>query len=78
MAHETQAYGVGAAALLPWHSFFHQINKGGTRAKIAAQYEVSEDLVEYRIKISGAHKLYQARQRALGGSVLRVHAGGGD
>jgi hypothetical protein len=63
-AQEEEAFGIGAAALLPWHSFFHRIDQGNTRVEIAEEYEVSEDLVRYRIQITGAYRLYQARQRA--------------
>jgi hypothetical protein len=61
---ETEAFGVGAAALLPWNTFFHCLDDGKTRAQIAEEYEVTENLVRYRIQITGAFKLYQARQRA--------------
>lgn len=63
-AQEKEAFGVGAAALLPWHSFFHEINDGCTCAEIAKKYEVTDDLVRYRIQITGAFRLYKARQRA--------------
>lgn len=61
---ETEAFGVGAAALLPWSTFFHCLDQGRTRAQIAEQYEVTEELVRYRIQITGAFRLYQSRQRA--------------
>ena len=61
---EGEAFGVGAAALLPWDTFFHHLDQGKTRIEIAEEYEVTEDLVRYRIQITGAFKLYQARQRA--------------
>lgn len=63
-AQEDEAFGIGAAALLPWQSFFRCVDAGKTRIEIAEEYEVSEDLVKYRIQICGAHRLYQARQRA--------------
>jgi hypothetical protein len=63
-AQEEEAFGIGAAALLPWESFFHRVNEGKTRSKIAQEYDVSEELVRYRIQICGAYRLYQARQRA--------------
>jgi hypothetical protein len=63
-AQEEDAFGIGAAALLPWSTFFHRINEGRTRAEIASEYEVTDELVRYRIQISGAFRLYQARQRA--------------
>jgi hypothetical protein len=61
---ETEAFGVGAAALLPWSTFYHQIDRGKTRVEIAEEYRVSEELVRYRIQVTGAHNLYRARQRA--------------
>jgi len=61
---EKEAFGVGAAALLPWSTFFRRLDEGKTRIQIAEEYEVTEDLVRYRIQITGAFRLYQARQRA--------------
>lgn len=66
-AQEAEAYGVGAAALLPWHSFFHCVNEGNTYREIAELYEVTEQLARYRVNITGADRLYKARQRALSG-----------
>jgi hypothetical protein len=60
---EEDAYGVGAAALLPWASFFQAINRGATVKELAEQHDLSEQLIRYRIQITGAHRLYQARQR---------------
>jgi hypothetical protein len=61
---EAEAYGVGSAALLPWGAFFHDVNSGMAVDLIAEKYQVSTELVAYRIKISGAYKLYLARRRA--------------
>jgi hypothetical protein len=61
---EEDAYGVGAAALLPWASFFQAINRGATVNGLAEEYDLSEPLIRYRIQITGAHRLYQARQQA--------------
>lgn len=60
---ESEAYGVGAAALLPWEPFFQAVNGGRAIEEIAEEYDVSSQLVEYRVKITGASRLYQARQR---------------
>ncbi len=60
---EAEAFGIGAAALLPWDSFYHCIDDGKTRIEIAKEFEVTEDLVRYRIQISGAFRLFKARQR---------------
>ena len=60
---EKEAYGVGAAALLPWSIFFRYLNQGTDVPHLAALFDVSEDLIIYRIKITGAYRLYLARQR---------------
>jgi hypothetical protein len=62
---EQEAYGVGAAALLPWAAIFPAVNRGMAIDELAEQFEVSSQLVDYRIKITGAHTLYKARQRSL-------------
>lgn len=61
---ETEAYGIGAAALLPWPQLFRFLNSGSSAPEIAEHFDVSHPLVEYRIKITGASRLYQARMRA--------------
>jgi hypothetical protein len=60
---EEDAYGVGAAAPLPWASFFQAINKGATVNELAEEYDLSEPLIGYRIQITGAHRLFHARQQ---------------
>lgn len=60
---EAEAYGIGAAALMPWANFFQAVNKGATVDELAEHYDVTRDLIEYRIKITGAYRLYRARQR---------------
>jgi hypothetical protein len=62
-AQEEEAFGVGAAALLPWEAFFRAINGGTTINQLAERYELSTQLITYRVKITGAYKLYNARQR---------------
>lgn len=59
---EADAYGVGAAALLPWSTFFQAIKSGASVESIAQAYDVTTKLVEYRIKTSGAYRLFRARQ----------------
>lgn len=61
---ETQAFGVGAAALLPWKRFFMSINQGNTIQQVAEEFQVTEPLVAYRVKITGASRTYNARQRS--------------
>ena len=60
---EAEAYGVGAAALLPWSTFFHALNSGMQVPDMAEKYAVSKELIEYRIKITGATSLFRSRQR---------------
>lgn len=60
---EAEAYGIGAAALMPWKPFFSAINTGRTVDELSAHYDVTPDLIKYRIKTTGAYKLYTARQR---------------
>ena len=62
-AQEAEAYGVGAAALLPWMTFYHALDAGTPISDIADAYDVSTQLVEYRIKITGATNLYRNRCR---------------
>jgi hypothetical protein len=60
-AQEAEAYGVGAAALLPWNTFYHMLDEGTPVPDIAETYDVTIPLVEYRIKITGATNLYRNR-----------------
>ncbi len=62
-AQEKEAYGIGAAALLPWETFFRSVNASHTFEELAEEFEVTRDLAEYRVKITGAYTLYRARQR---------------
>ncbi len=50
---EAEAYGVGAAALLPYHALGVWLKKGQGADEIAKRYGVSRALVEYRAKIVG-------------------------
>jgi hypothetical protein len=60
---EDEAFGVGAAVLMPWRSLFPMINSGRTGEEIAECYEVTPALALYRIKICGASFLYKKRQQ---------------
>jgi hypothetical protein len=62
-ANEYEAYGVGAAAIMPWASFFHDLDNGMSVEEIALKYHVSTELVTYRINITGAINLYRSRQK---------------
>ena len=61
---EAEAFGIGAAALLPWPSMFELLNSGNSVSDMAEHFDVSTQLVEYRIKITGSSRLYWARRRA--------------
>lgn len=50
---EAEAYGVGAAALLPYHALGVWLKRGLGANEIARRYGVSRALVEYRAKIVG-------------------------
>jgi hypothetical protein len=62
-AQEAEAYGVGAAVLIPWPQLFGMLNRGSDVPSVADAFEVSEELAIYRIKITGAYRLFLARQR---------------
>ena len=49
---EEEAYGTGAAALIPYTALRRMVLEGKTSAQIARHFNVSRALVEYRIKIS--------------------------
>lgn len=49
---EEEAYGTGAAALVPYTALKRMVGEGKTAAEIARHFNVSRALVEYRIKIS--------------------------
>jgi hypothetical protein len=49
---EEEAYSVGVAALVPFSALRRMINQGKTSREIARHFNVSRELVEYRIKVS--------------------------
>ena len=49
---EEEAYSVGAAALVPYSALRRMVNQGKTAQEIARHFNVSRELVEYRIKVS--------------------------
>ncbi|HRH47055.1 MAG TPA: ImmA/IrrE family metallo-endopeptidase, partial [Pyrinomonadaceae bacterium] len=49
---EEEAYSVGAAALVPFSALRRMINQGKTSKEIARHFNVSRELVEYRMKVS--------------------------
>lgn len=58
---EQAAYGVGAAALVPYAPLFVGLMDGQTPEKIAKRCEVSPELVIYRIKITMLWRLYRSK-----------------
>jgi hypothetical protein len=56
---EEEAYGTGAAALIPYLGLKRYVLEGKTIPEIARHYRISRALVEYRIKISRLWETYQ-------------------
>ena len=56
---EEEAYGTGAAALLPYTAIKRMVLDGQTVAEIARHFNVSRALVEYRLKISRLWSSYK-------------------
>ena len=56
---EEEAYSIGAAALVPYSSLKRFIEQGKTSREIARHFNVSRDLVEYRIKVSRLWETYK-------------------
>ncbi|HEV7842387.1 MAG TPA: ImmA/IrrE family metallo-endopeptidase [Pyrinomonadaceae bacterium] len=60
-ADEEAAYAVGAAALVPFASLRRFVLKGKTSKEIAQHFNVSRELIEYRIKVSRLWQSYKER-----------------
>lgn len=58
---EEEAYAVGAAALVPFSSLLRMVDQGKTSREIARHFNVSRDLVEYRLKVSKLWADYGSR-----------------
>lgn len=58
---EEAAYSVGAAALVPYSALRRLIEEGRTSREIARHYNVSRELVEYRMKVSRLWDEYKIR-----------------
>ena len=56
---EEEAYGTGAAALVPYRALKVMVENGRSAAEIARHFGVSRALVEYRIKISRLWDTYK-------------------
>jgi uncharacterized protein DUF955 len=63
---EEEAYGVGAAALVPYASLKKLLLQGRTSTEVASHFRVSPELVEYRMKVTHLWREYKdlARKRA--------------
>lgn len=55
---EEEAYSVGAAALVPYSALRRMVHQGKTSREIARHFNVSRELIEYRIKISRLWEIY--------------------
>lgn len=58
---EEAAYAVGAAALVPYTALRRFVQRGKTSREIAQHFNVSRELIEYRIKVSRLWQEYKAR-----------------
>ncbi len=58
---EEAAYSVGAAALVPYSALRRLVEAGKTSREIARHYNVSRELVEYRMKISRLWEDYKVK-----------------
>ncbi len=58
---EEEAYSVGAAALVPFSSLRRFVEQGKTSREIARHFNVSRELVEYRMKVSRLWDTYKTR-----------------
>jgi hypothetical protein len=61
---EEAAYAVGAAALVPFAGLRRLLRRGKTSLEIARHFNVSRDLVEYRLKVSRLWSEYRDRNPA--------------
>ena len=59
-ADEEAAYGVGAAALVPFATLRRFVYEGKSASEIALHFRVSRELVEYRLKVTHLWKDYKA------------------
>ena len=58
---EEAAYSVGAAALVPYSALKAMISEGKTSREIARHFNVSRELVEYRMKVSRLWEDYKVK-----------------
>ena len=60
-ADEEAAYAVGAAALVPYAGLHRFVRRGKTSKEIAQHFNVSRELIEYRMKVSRLWAEYKTR-----------------
>lgn len=63
-ADEEAAYGIGAAALVPYSSLRRLLLKGQNSSQIGKHFRVSRELVEYRLKVTRLWPTYRAAHLA--------------
>lgn len=56
---EEEAYSIGAAALVPYSALKRFVEQGKTSREIARHFNVSRELVDYRIKVSRLWETYK-------------------
>lgn len=69
-ADEEAAYGVGAAALVPFRALKRLVYSGKTSAEIARHFRVSRELVEYRLKVTRLWSDYKSAHPPAGQNQL--------
>jgi hypothetical protein len=72
-ADEEAAYSVGAAALVPYAGLRRHAQAGKSSAEMARHFNVSRELIEYRLKVSRLWSEYRERQEKL---IAARHAAG--
>lgn len=60
---EEAAYGIGAAALVPFAALKRFVYRGKTATEIARHFRVSRELVEYRLKVTRLWNDYKASSK---------------
>ena len=59
-ADEEAAYATGAAALVPYGTLRRMVLKGREASQIARHFQVSKDLIEYRLKVTRLWRTYKS------------------
>jgi len=60
---EEEAYGVGAASLVPYSSLKRLLRQGKPASQVASHFKVSRELVEYRMKVTKLWNDYKVNVR---------------